>query len=269
MRVPQSPQGFVDTIKMELYIALLLADEPRLGSLPILPEFKLQAESDLTVDALVDSPRSSFTVTASGVLINVAKENQGIVPVTGCGLLVEEPQAGTDAASVRGQTRWEFSVVAFEDRSKNWTPKVGTMIPASVALQIARDALHLQQVYGFGCLELVDKWLTPAHDWETIKPGYNASRLTMVARTGTVQSQRTPGIQADFSVPGQCTLKFVDPDDPNAVLCYTLDGTPPVKANQSAQLYQAPFAVNSGDTITAAARSTGKALSEIFGFTSP
>ncbi len=220
------------------------------------------------VDAIWTLPRASFTVRSDGVTINAAPDQQPAGVVIGAGLLVEEPSANTSSPGVTGPPNtWEISVVAFEERNVNWTDGSGTMVAANVAAQIVKDVLHMQHIYGFGCLQAVRSFLTPAHDWMGLRPGINAWRFTCQATVGVQQTARTASVTATFPG-GTCSLACADA---TADIYYTTDGTIPCKANSNAQLFSdtGAFSVQTGDTILAAARTPGKLLSEVFGFTAP
>lgn len=264
MNVPQL--NVIDLVGLQSAIALLLCDEPRLNLVPIVPEIKLHQESDLSVDAIWTVPRSAFTITPSGMTVNQQLNFSGPPAAVGSGILIEMPTGTTTSQNVTGPpTTWEVSVVAFEERNTNLTAVTGIGIMSEQLCQIVKDCLHLQQIFGYGCLKAMRTWFEPAHDWMGMKPGIIANRVKFEGIASNSQTTRSPAVIISF-LGGNCALTC---SDTNAVLSYTIDGTVPVAANTNAQNYVAPFAVNSGDMIMAASRSQGKILSEIFGAFAP
>lgn len=266
MNIPKLT-GVVDLVALQNAITLLLCDDIRLVDVPILPEIKLQQESELQVDIMWTLPRSAFIVTPSGVTIGA-----GTGPV-GAGILVEMPGAKTSSPGVSGPpTDWEINVVAFEERNTNLTPNVGIGLMSEQIAQIVKDILQLQNFgtfasspWGFGTLRANASWLNPAHDWMQIKPGIVAYRVSFTSTSGVKQTPRSQPVVVSFNT-GMCTLTC---SDILAAVYYTLDGSLPVKANPNAKPYSAPFSVNSGQQVLAASRRTGFISSEIWGNTAP
>ncbi len=249
--------GIVDMTGLQQAITFLLLDDPQIaaGGAPVVPELKLQMTSDQTVDALWTLPRSAFTMTPTGLLVN----GDATGPV-GAGLLVEMPGAVADSPGVSGSPlTWDVKVACFEERNTNMTPGVGTLVTAEQYAQLVLNALHLQYIFPYGVLQVQHDAMPVAHDWMSMKPGIFAQYACFKATVGRVQSKRTAPATVTISG-GQCTLACADG---TAAIWYSTDGSAPVAANAAsqnaagvgAQPYTGPFAVASGVTVLAAARS--------------
>ena len=267
--LPARP-SVTNSIALQNAIALLLLSEDRLSKVPVLPEVKLQRESDLGVDILWTMPRSAITVTNNGVTYSPVTQDQEAAPV-GSGLLVEMPEGRTIAPNVSGPPlEWHVSVVAFEERNTNWLAPspagpymnaVGIGITAEDLCLIVLDVLHLQWLFPYGTLKTAPVAFGPAHDWMALKEGINAWRTTFVAPMGRTQTVRSAVVAITFMI-GMCTLTC--PDNAATVL-FTLDGSPPVKSNPAAMPYTAPFAVTSGQQVLASSWKPGLVNSAISG----
>ena len=271
--LPARP-SVTNSIALQNAIALLLLSDDRLAKVPVIPEVKLQMEADLGVDILWTMPRSAITVTADGVNYQPVTQDQDAGPV-GCGLLVEMPEGKSMAPNVTGPAmEWQVSVVAFEERNTYWLipsqasqymNATGIGITAEDLCLIVLDILQLQWVFPYGTLKMGAAAFGPAHDWMAIKEGINAQRASFTAPMGRTQTVRSATAQISFMV-GMCTL--VCPDGAANVL-YTLDGSPPVKANPTAMKYVSPFAVNTGQQVLASSWKTGLVNGPINGAIAP
>lgn len=262
MTIPQIQQS-IDVVALQNAIALILRDEPRLSDIPIVPELKLHMEGDMQASILWTIPRSAFTVTALGVTVN-QQSNQGATAPVGAGIMVEMPTASTKSPNVSGAPNtWDIGIVAFEERNMNITPQTGTGLMSEQICLIAKDVLHLQQIFGFGCLRVKENWFSPAHDWMGIFPGIIANRVVLEGISAGPYTPRSKPVMLSYNAgTGLLTMTC---NDATATIRYTNDGTMPVSANSNAQQYTTPIAVSAGDYILAASRTPTTNLSEIFG----
>jgi len=259
----------VDDVALQFAVAMLLADDPRVkGLVPVVPEFKLQQESELAASALWTLPAASFTVTPVGFQINQVNEPAPGQRV-GAGLLVEWPDSTVDSPGVSGPpATYRIHVVAFEERNVNLTPGVGIGIASNQLAWIAADILHLQALPiggGSGTLWARGTFIEPAHDWMGMFPGIFAHRATFTMTVGRRQTQRAAIVQASFRA-GQCVLTC---QDPNATIYYTTDGSMPVGSNPNARVYSGAFNVANGTVVTCASRDVGLVLSEVLAYVAP
>ena len=264
--------GIVDLTYLQNAVAFLLLDDPRLANTPVIPEFRLQMTSEGTRDILWMSPRSSFTLTPTGLIVN---NNAATGPV-GAGLMVEMPNATSDSPAVSGPPlTWDVNITAFEERNVNMTPGVGTLITSEQYAQIILNVLQEQYIAGYGTLQVKNNCITSAHDWMSIYANLVCTRASLKATVGRAQSTRTAPAKPVIAG-GTCTITC---SDATAAVYYSLDGSMPVKANSGpqnaagvgAQLYAGPFAVTSGQTVLTAARSAtaGTILSPVNGAQAP
>lgn len=261
-------KAVANTRGLQAAVALILANDPKLARVPIVTEAKFLSEAELMLDVLWTVPRSMFTVKDGGIDINTV-----VTPgPVGGGLLIEKFEARTDSPGVSGPpTTWKIKIVAFSENNVNFLPNLGINISADDLCQIAKDILHEQHIYGYGSLKADTNWLTPADDWMTIKPGIEASRLTLNATLGVIQTPHCKPVRITFAG-NLCTLTCTD-TDPELQIYYTQQkdaiGTMPVKANNKASEYSAPFEVESGDLILASSIKPNSNLSEITGEIAP
>jgi hypothetical protein len=264
-------KGLTDLVYLENAITTVLLDDPRMVC-PVIPEVKLVAESDQSVNALWTLPRSCFQVTPNGVQI-VSGGDPGPV---GAGLMIEMPQMTATSPNVSGPpATWDISIVAFEERNTNFTSGTGTGITSEQYCELIIDNLQLFYFWQYGAIKVKQQAITPAHDWMGLMPGIFANRANFEATVGRKQTQRTLAPQPTISN-GMCSI--TNPD-PNALVFYTTDLSAPCQANINsanppgigATLYTAPFAVTSGTTVLTAARNftNGYTLSAVNGLTAP
>ena len=268
MIIPKLP-SIVDEIALQKSLALILADEARLAAVPILPEIKLLAESELLVDALWQLPRTAFKLTEDGWVVNQTDPNVGTV---GNGILIEMPEMDYDSPGVRNGSpaTWKVGIVGFCEPNIAFTHGVGTNFTSSQLCQIALDVFQMLNIYGLGTFKTEQQAIKAAHDWVSMKPGVSAHRLTITATVGRLSSQRSANVTAAFAGPvnGIDTVTLSCSDGAASVY-YTTDGSEPVASNNCATLYSAPFTVASGLTVKFASKKTGLILSEILGAIAP
>ena len=277
MNTPQL-SGITDLVSLQNLIVMVLLSDDRLANVPVLPEFKLHTESDLSVDALWTLPRSAFVVTPNGVTVNQQINASGPGPV-GVGLLVEMIEGSVKYPDMPGPAlNWEIGVVAIEERNTNLTPGVGIGITAEQAVQIVLDIFHILLVKDYGTIRSADKPMAPAHDWMSVfearagGPAINCQRASLVSLNSRNQTQRSPNVIIAIAG-GTCTL--TTPSGSPDAIYYTQTPLPmgstvpvsnppaPVKANTAAVIYTGPFPVVSGDVISAASYTAGTIQSAI------
>jgi hypothetical protein len=262
MNVP-ALTGFLDEIALQKAIAMIVADDSRLSIVPVIPEIKLLQESELLLDCLWTLPRNAIAVTPTGWQISQGDAQGGLV---GAGILIEMPEMEVESTNVSGPpAAWTVGIVAFQEPNTNFVANVGIGITSSQLCQIATDILHLLEIAGFGTFSADRSGIKSAHDWQTMKPGIVAHRLTIRSRVGRTQSKRSAAVQCTFGG-GVCTLSC---SDSSAIVRYTTDGSMPLAINPSAQIYSAPFSVDSGTTVTYCSQQTGTVNSQIYKSTSP
>jgi hypothetical protein len=260
--------GIIDITRLQDFLAMILADDPRLKDIPVFPEFKFQMDSELMLDCLWTLPKTAFSFTASGWTVNQLDEAapRGL---TGAGLLVEMPEGESTSNTVSGPPlKLVLNIVAMEERNTNLLDGTGTGIMAEQLAQLVLDILQNQQIAGYGCIVASPRCgPLPAHDWMALRPGIMCSRATLEIQVGgRTQTPRVPAPVALTFAGGNCTL--TNPDG-SAVIYYTTDGSPPVQSNTSATKYTGPFACPSQTKVLCSARVAGKILSEISGQTAP
>ncbi len=261
MNVPKL-SGFVDEIALQKSLALILADDYRFADVPVAPEIALLAESEVLVDALWQLPRAAISVTKDGWTIQ-----EGPTGPVGCGLLVEMPEMDYDSPGVRNGSpaTWKVGIVGFCEPNTAFLKGTGTGYTSSQLCQIALDVTQMLEIYGFGAFKSERSSITHAKDWEQLKPGVAAHRLTIGATVGRLSSIRSAQASAAFAG-GLCTLSCADA---GATIRYTTDFSEPVATNAAAKVYAAPFPVASGASVKFATKAIGKVTSPINGATAP
>ena len=263
MNVPILNNGIVDLVQVQNAITLILLDDDRLATVPVLPEIKLHQEVDIMIDTVWTTPRCALSVTPNGVAVNF--ENSGKGPV-GAGLLVEMIEALCPANQLSGPPlTWKIHVVSFEERNTNLTLGTGIGIMSEQLAQIVLDSLHGLFITGMGALQAAASPIQPAHDWMTLKPGLFAMRTTVEATVKRQQRAAVPNVTGVWTVDSlalSCT-------DGAAAIYFTTDGSMPVASNPNATLYSAPVSVASGTVVLASARKAGANRSNILPFIAP
>jgi hypothetical protein len=234
----------IDLTQIQQDIFGLLMSAPQLQNVNIVAERKFITQQEIAKDAIWQTQRNGKS---------------------GCGILIEEPEVISDSPNVTGPPQSVLlSLVCFQNGDAAFTERGAGLFAAQIE-QFVIDALHLQNIGGLGSMQVKGNFSSPARDY----PGVNARRLRVsMTPFNTRQSPRTAGIAASVEG-GLCALSCVTP---GAAIYYTLDGSFPtdtalaidpvsvtatnpqgVPINPQAQLYAAPFAVTSGQTIRAAA----------------
>lgn len=268
MNIPSLP-GIVDLVALQNAVAMILMADDRLGTVPIIPEFKLHMESDIMVDILWTAPRSAFRVLSGSIAVEPGVSDTVQGPV-GAGLLIEMPVAKCNSPNVTGPPlTWEINVIAFEERNVNLTPSVGIGILSEQLAQLVLDVLQLQAIWsgsgGFGTLRAAPTPLGPDHYWMNLKPGITAWKTTMSTTLGRAQTARSANVAFTFGG-GNVTLTC---PEPGCEIRYTVNGSTPVKINPDSIIYTAPFPITSGQLMLTSSWVPGKLISAVAGGIAP
>lgn len=174
---------------------------------------------------------------------------------SGAGVLVEMPTARVQSPNVSGPAfDLTQTFLVLEEPNLNFTPETGTLKSAEVIAQLILEALHLFNLQGIGTL--TGEGIAEASE---VPPGILAYRVSFKLTVGRPQTTRCAAPVISLAA-GLATLTTTTSD---AEIRYTLDGTFPGAANPAAQIYSAPVAVNSGETIRCATWKTGCNPSEV------
>lgn len=166
---------------------------------------------------------------------------------SGAGVLVEMPKATCPRPNVTGPIiDWIFPVLVCENPTINFVSTTGTQLAAEQLVQMVLDCVHLFADDATGTLQADSNCIEPT----TEIPGCVSYRVNFKLIGKTTQSQRVRNITIAITT-GNATLTCPDAAD----IYYTTDGTFPVNGvkvgGSTAQLYSAPFVVNTGDVIRA------------------
>jgi hypothetical protein len=254
----------IDLIQVQKDLYGLLMSAPQLATVNIVEERKFIVESMVEMDAVWQTVRNGCA---------------------GNGLLIEVPDIICDSDGVSGPPQQvELSFVSFQNGDAAFIPPtdmgVGDGDTPSVPIQggglfaeqieqFLIDIVHLLTLGGIGTMKVVARFSSPARDY----PGINARRTKIIMTPKqTAQTARTSLVTVAIAD----NLATLATATPGAAIYYTLDGsfpsnptiavkplsvteaTPngePVNANST--LYAAPFAVQSGQWIRAAAYLNG------------
>lgn len=161
------------------------------------------------------------------------------------------------------QRQREFSISIFEERNFNFTPGVGTFVPAEDWADLLLDFLWNWRLWRASGLILEGRALA---DDNTIQGviGIRASALLRQERLPAARCA-TPAIAVDGS--NVVTLSVAD----SSQIYFTTDGASPpmpdnigsLAAEEAATLYTAPFQADSGDIISAMSFADGLLPSQI------
>ena len=241
----------IDLVQCQDDVYGLLMSAPALRTVNVVQLRKFLQEQQLDMDAVWQTVRNGCS---------------------GDGLLIEPPDILCDSDNVTGPPQSvEFSFVSFQNGDAAFNPPDdqglggGGGLFAEEIEQSLVDLLHLQYIGGLGTLRVVGRFSTPANDY----PGINARR-TKILMTPK-QSRQTPRT-APVTIAiagGQAALACATA---GAEIYYTTDGSYPSNpavarlpltvtpdnpqgdpVNPQSTLYTAPFAVESGTRVRAAA----------------
>lgn len=176
---------------------------------------------------------------------------------SGAGLLVEMPTARCPRPNVSGPVLdWVFPVLVVENPTMNLEPQLGTGLSAEELAQIVLDLLHLFADDESGTL---------CADGEPVKstdefPGCVCYRVFFKIVGKTAQTPRVGNLTIAITTDtATITSSTVD-----AEIFYTLDGSFPGKTGSpTAQFYENPVPVQSGDVIRAVGYAADKINSAV------
>ena len=254
----------IDLIQVQKDLYGLLMSVPQLATVNIVEERKFIVEKEIEVDAIWQTNRPLSGINYSG-----------------CGLLIEMPDIECDSNNVTGPPQTVvLSFVSFQNGDAAFIkpvagglagdgdtpsfPIAGSGLFAEQIEQFLVDLLHLQCIGGIGTMRVTGRFSEPARDY----PGINARRTKIIMTPKqTAQTLRTSIVTVainDEVATLTCatagaaiyfTLDGSFPSNPTIAISVTLDPGKPINPNSS--LYVAPFAVQSGQCIRAAAYLNG------------
>jgi hypothetical protein len=221
----------------------LLMSAPILAPVNIVKERTLIAKQEIELDAIWQTVRNNRS---------------------GNGVLIEEVEARINSASVGAQDLI-CKFVCFQNGDAAFTPESGSGFFALNLAQTILDLLNRQAIGNLGTLQGVG--VEKAADYEYI----NAARVTLkIVGAANLLTPRCAQI-AFTNNAGTVTLSC---STPGATIYYTTDGSVPCDPalmetisqeviNPNARIYTAPFAVASGDVVTAVAQAAAYNASAI------
>jgi hypothetical protein len=251
----------IDIIQVQKDLYGLLMSAPQLATINIIEERKFIVESMVEMDAIWQTVRPLSGINYSGN-----------------GLLIEVPDIICDSDGVSGPPQQvELSFVSFQNGDAAFIPPTevdGKMIAggglfAEQIEQFLIDIVHLLTLGGIGTMKVVARFSSPAKDY----PGINARRTKIIMTPKqTQQTARTSLVTVSIAN----NLATLTCATAGAAIYYTLDGSFPSNptiaikplsvtdatpngepVNPQSTLYVAPFAVQSGQCIRAAAYMNG------------
>lgn len=166
---------------------------------------------------------------------------------TGAGVLVEMPLFGVDKPNVSGPIlQLTLPILVVEQPTINMSATTGTLKSAEEIVQDVLDALHLLHIEGVGLLTAASDAVSPANEIPGVV-AYRVNMQTMSSSVQTVRPQRPVIEVTDLVATLTCSTD-------GAEIRYTTDGSYPARVgNPGSFEYVAPFEVESGDVIRAAA----------------
>jgi hypothetical protein len=234
----------------------LILSAPQLATVNVVLEKKFIVDSQLEIDAIWLTVRNGRS---------------------GCGVLIEVPEIESAGNNMSGPPQNVIlSFVSFQNGDAAFTPELGSGLFAEEVEQLLIDLLHLQSFATLGTIQVDGKISEAAREY----PGINARRLTLkIKPRASRQTPRTAAIVCAIE-DGSATLTCATE---GAKIVYTLDGSfpsdpavaiaplsiPPAPLNAESTIYSAPFTVQSGAVIRAAAFADGFNPGEILNTTAP
>lgn len=171
----------------------------------------------------------------------------------GACVIVETPEITGKYPSAPGQTGdIEIEFLILEDPMMNSAATSGTLVHADVIGEIILDVGKHWVVDGYGIFTHPPNAWRRADEWSPVR----AIRVRLRTTAPLGQSNRVEPVSVTIA-DGAATLACATTD---AEIYYTLDETFPGRSNPAAILFSAPVAVESGDTLLAAAYLPGGAL---------
>jgi len=236
------PKTMTDFVQLQNDVTHALLSVASLSKVNVHQLRKLRQDSAVSVDAIWQTKRGGCC---------------------GAGILVEMPEADVDKPNVEGPLlSLLVPCLVVEEPNLNFAPQIGTFLSAEEIAQWILDALHLLTIDGVGVLRAEGRVIQPAEEF----PNLVAYRVKLKLLLPRGQTQRSGFVTISIAG-GLCTLACVT--TPTAILRYTTDGSFPGQSNPAAQIYEAPFAVESGEVVRAASALEGYNLSAVRQSTAP
>lgn len=250
----------INLLQIQKDVFGLLMSAPQLATVNIVLEQKFIVQSEIEMDAVWQTVRNGKS---------------------GDGILIEIPEIESGGNNVSGPPQIVvLSFVSFQNGDMALTPEIGGGLFAEEVEQYIIDALHLQSFGKFGTIQVDGKFSGPARDYPLI----NARRLQLkIKPLATRQTPRTAPVIVTLQPDG--VTVSLGCNTPGATIIYTLDGSFPsnpaiaidpfsVSAknpqgnpiNPQSQLYAAPFVLNPGIRLRAAAYAPGMNPGEILNY---
>lgn len=237
----------IDLVQLQADVFGLLLSTPALNSVNIVLERKFLADASVELDTIWQTVRNGRS---------------------GCGVLVEMPRLSpVGKNSLAPQQAVRFRCVAFQNGDMAFAPLTGCGLHAETIAQLINDALHGQELKGYGTLYGDEPTVAPARDFDFI----NAQETVLFLRSSqTNQTQRC----APVTITNNSLTVTLACATSGAEIFYTLDGSAPVSAdakdpvteatiNPQSQLYSAPFVVPGGARLRAVAFAPGYNASQV------
>lgn len=175
---------------------------------------------------------------------------------TGIGVIIEKPGFVVNAPNLPGPEGYiTLQLLILEDRLTNLGPTGGTGVAADQLAQMLMDALHWHQMEGFGQLFCDNNAMVAATDFEPLV-GYRVNFKVRMPRAQTEKVAQPTISESENEVTLACATT-------DAEIYYTTDQSFPGRSNPGATLYTAPFSVEVGDIINAAAYKDGLSPSHL------
>lgn len=230
----------LDLLQLQRDVYALLMSAPALRSVNIVLERQFLLDSTVELDAIWQTVRNERS---------------------GTGILIEMPVIDGPANQSPGpKQNLRLNFVCLQNGDAAFTPETGSGLSAEHLTQLVLDTLHMQELQGIGTLYAEDRAVEAARDYEFV----NAYRVGLRLRTAQAsQTNRTAPVTITNNS-GTVTLACATS---GAAIYFTTDGSFPDAAathpitgdaiNPASTLYTAPFAVNVGDVVRAAAYLAG------------
>lgn len=227
--------SFTDFTKLQNFVAHYLCSNNAFDAINIVTRERLLADESRLPDE---------TIAVESLVYITPRE--GADGRSGIGIIIEKPGFVVNAPNLPGPEGFiTLQLLILEERLTNLGPQTGTGVAADQLAQMLMDALHWHQMEGFGQMFCDNNAMQTADDFAPLI-GYRVNFKIRMPRSQTAKAAQ-PTITEDA---GLVTLACTTPD---AMIYYTTDESYPGRSNPGATLYTAPFAVEAGDIINAAA----------------
>lgn len=224
--------SFTDFLKVQRYFAAALLSDPFLNNINIITRDELiESESKLPDKTL-----------ALEVLAYITPRNGR----KGCGIIVEKPEFRVEKPNLPGpQGELILTCLIVSERMLNYGPQTGTLLPASQVGQRILEIGHNFRIRPAGALFADVNALTEARDFEPLDAWRATLKMALPRKTADRVAE--PVITAAGL---EVTITSATSE---AEIFYTLDESAPSRVGSRAVRYEAPFTVESGTIVTAAA----------------